>query len=78
MFDIDKTENVPTKYKDVVVHHSSSESKSSMGQWCCKFPGPPGHHGHHFRAGQQVGVIAISTSSHEKDLHDNDPVFIYI
>ena len=31
MFDIDITENVLTKYKDVVVHHSSTKSSSDGG-----------------------------------------------
>ena len=73
MFNINITENVLTKYKDVVVHHSSSEFISSRGQWSCQSPGPPG-----LKNFCAVQKSTIESSSNEEHLHDNDLVFIYI
>ena len=64
--------DVLTKYKDVVVHHSSSESRSSRGQWISQSPGPPGLQN---LCGLQLAIIP--SSSNEEDLHDHDPVSIY-
>ena len=65
MSNINITENVLTKYQDLVVQHYSSECSSRRGQWSSQSPGPPGLQ--NFGAGQ-IGIIFIASSSHDKHL----------
>ena len=64
--------NVLTKYEDVIVHWSSSQSSSSRGQWCSQSPGP-GHVLQNF--GGVLSINSTVSSSDEEHLHDNDPLF---
>ena len=77
MFNVNVTENVLTKYKDLVVQHRSSQSISSRGQWSSQSPAPPCLQ--HFCAVQpSLAIIVIPSSSNQEDLQDNDPLFIDI
>ena len=70
------TDNGLTKYKDLVVQHSSSQSLSSIGQWSSQSPAP----GHvlQYLGGVQLPIIGIESSHNQEDLHDNYLLFIDI
>ena len=75
MFNIKITENILTKYKDVVVQHSSTEIMSTRrGQGRSETPGPPGLH--YFCAVQPVSACfrlnEIESSGDQEHLRGND------
>ena len=77
MFNIHITENVLTKYKYLIVQHSSSESSSRRGQWSSQYPSRPGLH--YFGAVQvSRAIIVIDSSSNQEDLQDKYLLFIDI
>ena len=76
MSNITITKNVLTKYHDLVVQHSSSESPSSRGQWSNLSPGLPCPVAlKYFCAVQPANIVS---SSNQEDLQVNYPLFIDI
>ena len=75
VWQLEEVGDVLTKYIDIVVQHSSSETVSAMGQSTCQSPGP-GYVFQNFcrirRSKDSVESIVTSSSSNQDHLPLND------
>ena len=70
-------DSVLTKYKDVVVQRSCTDSPSSRGQWQGSGKPPTRPDLQHFCRAKVTSITVIPSSSNQEHLHHNYPVCIY-